>query len=60
MAKGSKPSFIARAKKDEKGEYMQTIGAAWDFKEGEGLVVNLHAVPTHWDGTFILVPPKED
>ena len=36
---------------------MTTIGAAWEFKEGEGLVVKLHFLPL--DGSFILVPPKK-
>ena len=60
MPKGNKPKYIARAKKDEDSDYMQTIGAAWPFKEGEGLVIKLDLVPTNWSGDFILVPPKED
>ena len=35
------------------------IGAAWTFKEGEGYVVRLTSIPTQWDGSFILVPPKD-
>jgi hypothetical protein len=42
------------------GEFTRTIGAAWPFKEGEGLVVTLDLIPPNWDGKFILVPPKED
>ena len=58
--KGKKPQFIARAKRSDDSDYMQTIGAAWNFKEGEGLVVKLELVPTDWDGSFILVKPKEE
>ena len=46
--KGNKPQFIARSKRSEDSDYMQTIGAAWNFKEGEGLVVKLEVVPTDW------------
>ncbi len=60
MSKGSKPKYIARAKKEESSDHMQTIGAAWPFKEGEGLVIKLDMTPTNWNGDFILVPPKED
>ena len=60
MPKGNKPKFIARAKKAEESDYMQTIGAAWPFKEGGGLVIKLDMLPTNWNGDFILVPPKED
>ena len=59
MSKGEKPVFNARAKKGPESEYMTTIGAAWAFKEGEGYVVRLESLPVNWDGSFILVPPRE-
>lgn len=58
--KGSKPLYIARAKQAPGSDYMQTIGAAWPFNNGDGLVVKLHLTPTLWDGSMILVPPKAD
>jgi len=60
MAKGNKPQYIARAKQTPDSDVMVTIGAAWPFKEGNGLVVKLQLVPTQWTGDFILVEPKED
>jgi hypothetical protein len=57
--KGNKPVYVARARQGAESEYMQTIGAAWPFNEGDGLVVTLQFIPTNWDGKFILVPPKE-
>lgn len=60
MSKGSKPKYIARAKQRDDNDYMQTIGAAWPFKEGEGLVVKLDLTPTNWNGDLVLVPPKEE
>lgn len=59
-AKGNKPQYIARARQRPDSEFMHTIGAAWPFKEGDGLVIKLHMVPTDWTGEFILVPPKAD
>ena len=60
----SKPKFIARATvvegKDGKDNIVQTIGAAFPFNKGDGYVVNLNTIPTNWDGSFILVTPKED
>jgi len=58
---GRKPQYIARAKQHPDSEFMQTIGAAWSFKEGSGLVVKLQFIPANnWDGSFILVEPKEE
>ena len=42
---------------------MTTIGAAFAFKEGEGLVVNLSFIPAPNENgfySFLLVPPKDD
>ena len=58
--KGSRPAFNARVKQSPDSEFMVTIGAAWTFKEGTGLVVHLNLIPTNWDGKFILVTPKHD
>ena len=55
--KGSRPVYNARAKQSPDNDYMTTIGAAWAFNEGDGLVVKLNFLPL--DGQFILVPPKE-
>lgn len=58
--KGNKPVFIARAKQDPDNEFMVTIGAAWPFENGEGYVVHLQQTPVQWDGSFILIRPKEE
>ncbi|KAF0209890.1 MAG: hypothetical protein FD172_3032 [Methylocystaceae bacterium] len=55
--KGSRPVYHARAKQSPDNEFMTTIGAAWRFNDGDGLVVRLNFLPL--DGQFILVPPKE-
>lgn len=60
--RGNPPAYIARARQGEGSEYLTTIGAAFAFKEGDGLVVKLQFVPTNLkDGmSFILVPPQRD
>ena len=60
MADGNKPAYIARSKVSDDSDAMQSIGAAWPFKEGDGWVVKLNALPIDWDGTLILVKPKAD
>lgn len=57
--KGAKPIYNARVRQNPESDFMVTIGAAWPFNEGDGLVVSLSLIPTNWDGKFILVPPKD-
>ena len=56
--KGNKPVYNVRARQGPDSEFMTTIGAAWPFNEGDGLVVKLNFLPL--DGQFILVPPKAE
>ena len=58
--KGAKPVYNARVKQSPDSDFMVTIGAAWPFNQGDGVVVSLTLIPTNWDGKFILVPPKDD
>lgn len=58
--RGGKPIYIARARASPDGDYMQSIGAAWPFDKGDGLVVKLQFLPVNWDGSFILVTPKDE
>jgi hypothetical protein len=58
MAKGNKPDFNVRAKQ---GEYWSTVGAAWKVKD-DGISIRLNAIPVgnEWDGSLLLLPPKEE
>ena len=58
--RGNKPLYIARARQTPESEVMVTIGAAWPFNEGDGLLIKLQMIPTQWSGDFILVTPKEE
>ena len=58
--KGARPVYNARVKQRSDSDFMMTIGAAWPFNEGDGLVVTLNMIPFNWDGKFILVSPKDD
>ncbi len=58
MAKGEKPDFNVRAKI---GEYWTQCGVAWNVKDG-GISVRLNTIPVgkEWDGSFLLLAPKEE
>lgn len=58
MAKGDRPDFNVRAKV---GEYWQQCGAAWNVKDG-GVSIRLNVLPVggDWDGSLLLLPPKDD
>ena len=60
MAEKRKPVFIARAKETPDNDRWMSIGAVWNFKEGDGYAVRLNCLPTNWDGTMILVAPKDN
>jgi hypothetical protein len=55
------PDFVVRCRQSPDSDFWQTIGAAWSANiNGEtGYSVRLHAIPTNWDGSFLLLPPKE-
>ena len=66
MAKGSKanrPAYNVRAKtgrKDGEGkDIFTTVGAAWPFKQGDGLNVRINLLPVNFDGQLMLVPPRD-
>jgi len=66
------PEMVCRCRKSDKfgrpSNYYQTIGVAWamsftDKKTGEvseGYAVKLEATPPAWDGSFVLLPKRED
>jgi hypothetical protein len=57
MSKGKAPDYNVRAKVNE---YWFTIGAAWAVKDG-GISIRLNSVPVgEWDGSLLMLPPKED
>jgi len=58
--RGNRPVYNVRAKTDQEADVMTTIGAVWPFKDGDGFVMRLQLVPVNWDGSCILVPPKEE
>lgn len=61
---GQRPDFVARAvvqkaKNQNEKDFFQTIGAAWQRQNGEGFTVKLQTVPVQWDGSFVLMPPRD-
>ena len=63
MAKGNRPIYNVRAKtgrQDGEGKYIfTTVGAAWPFERGDGLNVRINVLPVNFDGTLMLVPPRQ-
>lgn len=59
-SKGSKPDFIAKCKQAPDSDFFHILGAAWKWKNGDGYVVKLNTIPTNWDGSLILTPPKAE
>lgn len=61
---GQRPDFIVRAKlsrKDAGGnDIFYTCGAAWKFRSGTGFNVRLNLLPIAFDGTLVLVEPKDE
>lgn len=57
-----KPDFVVRCKQSPDSDFWNTIGAAWsaNINGVTGYSVRLHTVPVNWDGSFLLMPPKED
>jgi len=57
----SKPTFYAYAvKQRDKGQkdIWTRIGAAFTHKKGDGLTIELDALPV--DGKIVLMPPKDE
>jgi hypothetical protein len=56
VAKGEQPAFNVRA---QVGGYWYNCGAAWHVKDG-GISIRLNVLPVgEWDGSFLMLPPKE-
>lgn len=56
------PDLIARCKQSPDSDYWLTCGAAWiaDINGKKGYSVRLHTLPVNFDGSFLLMPPKEE
>jgi hypothetical protein len=60
--RGKKPAYVARARASPDGDFYIQLGAAWeiDIKGQTALSVKLQSIPTNWDGSFLLLVPKDD
>ena len=57
-----RPDFVVRCKQSVDSDFWTTIGAAWsaEIAGKPGYSVKLHLIPTSWDGSFLLMPPKDE
>lgn len=60
--KGKKPDFVIRARQGPNSDFYITLGACWkvDVNGEECLSVKMNAIPIGWDGSALILPPKED
>jgi len=60
----AQPAYTLRAKTGRKDEQerdiMVTVGVAFPFKRGDGFMLNINTLPVPFDGSLMMVPPKED
>lgn len=62
-APGKRPDFVVRARTEPGVDAsFKTIGACWKIEVNgeEGLSVKLHSLPINWDGSCMVVVPKEE
>jgi hypothetical protein len=63
--KGNRPLYNVRARQGPSAdgtpsEFFTTVGAVWKFNEGDGFVMKLDFVPLNGDGSFLIVPVKDN
>ncbi len=51
-------AFTVRERENGKKAIWTRIGAAWAHKEGDGVTLELEALPLNFDGRLVLLPPK--
>jgi len=56
MPAGRQPVYVARVKQNGR---WQTIGAAWEMNNQDGLSVKLNVIPVGFDGGIVLLPPSK-
>jgi hypothetical protein len=59
----NKPTYYAYSVKDRgrgKSAIWTRIGAVWAHEKGQGLNIELEALPLNFDGKIVLMPPKSE
>jgi hypothetical protein len=59
----NKPNYYAFSVKDRgrgKTAIWTRIGAVWAHEKGQGLNIELEALPLNFDGKIVLMPPKSE
>ena len=59
----NKPDFVAYGEKDlgrRNNSILIRIGAAWRHKEGNGVGIQVDALPLDFNGKIVLLEPKQD
>ena len=59
--RGKSPDFVIRARQGPNSDFFVNVGAAWyvDVNGKQGISVKLNLLPIGSDGSFLMLPPKE-
>jgi len=60
--RGKKPDWAVRARQGPGSDFFVNCGAAWNIEVNgkDAISLKLTAIPVQSDGSFLLLPPKED
>lgn len=60
--KGNAPDYVVRARQEPGSDFFVNCGAAWmiEVNGKPAISLKLTAMPINTDGSFLLLPPKED
>lgn len=60
--KGNAPDFTLRARQEPNSDYFIQLGVAWRIEVNgkEAFSIKMHSIPTNWDGSALMLMPKED
>jgi len=60
--RGKSPDFVIRARQGPNSDFFVNVGAAWyvDVNGKQGISVKLNLLPIGSDGSFLMLPPKEN
>ena len=56
------PDFVVYGVTQQAGkkDILTRIGAGWKHQKGDGMNLQIRALPLNFDGKIVLFPPKED
>lgn len=53
------PKYVLRAKESPDSDRWVSVGAVWPTKDGDVFSVRLNVLPVNFDGSCVMMKPKE-